>query len=104
MEEPLKKAVSIIVRVAEPDKIILFGSHANGMAKADSDYDLLVLKKGIKESRRLAQKIYLNLKNIGAPIDILVTDLDKYEILKDDIYMIYNEVDKNGKVIYEKYR
>ena len=39
----------IIVQVAEPDKIILFGSHAREDDSLESDYDLLVLKRGVKK-------------------------------------------------------
>ena len=48
MEDSLKKAIKIIIRVAQPDKIILFGSRIKNRATLDSDYDLLILKKGVK--------------------------------------------------------
>ncbi|MCZ6678447.1 MAG: nucleotidyltransferase domain-containing protein [Candidatus Poribacteria bacterium] len=103
MSHPLERAIEIIVKVADPDRIILFGSQARGDAKPDSDYDLLVLKSGVKYRRKLAQKIYLNLRNIGAPVDVIVADSRKYESLKDDPYLIYSEAAKDGRVIYEKY-
>jgi len=102
MLRPLEKAVAIIIRVAEPEMIILFGSHASGDDAIDSDYDLLVLKKGVKNRRKLVQEIYLNFRNIGAPMDIIVADLNKYQQLKNDPYMIYREAAHNGKVIYER--
>ncbi len=102
MSNPLKKAVEAIVRIAKPDKIILFGSCATGKQKAASDYDLLVIKKNLKNQRRLVHKIYLGFKNIGAPIDVLAIDVDRFEELKDDPYLIYHEVYQKGKVIYEK--
>jgi predicted nucleotidyltransferase len=102
MNDPLEKAIKTIVRVAEPDKIILFGSHARGDDKPGSDYDLLVLKRGVRKRRALTQKIYLNFKNVGAPIDVIVADLDKYEHLKSDPYLIYSEAAKNGRMVYEK--
>lgn len=102
MSNSLKKAIETIIQVAEPDKIILFGSRARGEFGSGSDYDLLVLKKGIKNQRALSQKIYLNFKDIGAPIDVIVADLEKYEKLKNDPYLIYFEADKNGRTIYEK--
>ena len=104
MTTPLKNAVRTIVKVANPDRIILFGSHAIGRQGAVSDYDLLVLKKNLKNQRRLVQNIYLNFRNIGAPVDVLAVDLDKFETLKDDPYLIYFDANKNGKVIYEKSR
>ncbi len=102
MTDPLKKAIKIIVRVAEPDKIILFGSHVKGNSKPESDYDLLVLKKGVKKQRALVQKIYLSFKDIGAPVDVIVADLEKFEELKNDPYLIYFEAANNGRMVYEK--
>ncbi|MCD4782802.1 MAG: nucleotidyltransferase domain-containing protein [Candidatus Eremiobacteraeota bacterium] len=102
MDSPLERALKIIIHVANPDKVILFGSHASGKGNPESDYDFLVLKKGIKKQRKLAQEIYLNLTNIGAPVDVIVSNLEKYERLKTDPYMIYSEAAGNGRVVYEK--
>lgn len=102
MKDSLEKAISIIVRVAEPDRIILFGSLAREDGSSESDYDLLVLKRGIKKERELTQEIYLNFKDVGAPIDVIVADLDRYEELKADPYLIYSEAEKNGRMVYEK--
>ena len=102
MSGPLEKAIEVIVRVAKPDKIILFGSRARGDHKAASDYDLLVLKMGVEHRRELVQKIYLNFKNIGAHVDVIVTDLQEYERSKDDPYLIYSEAARNGRVVYER--
>lgn len=104
MTTALDKAVKIIIKIAQPDKIILFGSRVRGNNSVTSDYDLLVIKKGLKKRRRLAQKIYLNFKNIGAPIDIIVIDLEKYENLKNDPYLIYHEAEKYGEIVYERKR
>ncbi|MBW1998980.1 MAG: nucleotidyltransferase domain-containing protein [Deltaproteobacteria bacterium] len=103
MEDSLEKAIEIIVRVAEPDKIILFGSFARGQGREQSDYDLLVLKRGVRKERDLTQKIYLNFKGVGAPIDVIVADLDRYEELKADPYLIYSEAERNGRTVYEKH-
>ena len=102
MDDSLEKAIKTIVKVAKPDKIILFGSHAKGDDKPESDYDLLVLKRGVKKQRSLTHKIYLNFKDVGAPIDVIVADLDKYEELKTDPYLIYSEANRNGRMVYEK--
>jgi predicted nucleotidyltransferase len=103
MDSPLARALEVIIQVADPDRIVLFGSRAYGEHKeGESNYDLLVLKSGVKRKRKLSQEIYLNFKNIGAPVDAIVEDLDKYEELKANPYMIYSEAGKNGKVVYEK--
>ena len=103
MSIPLNRAIEAIVQVADPDKIILFGSRARGMHKeGESDYDLLILKRGVKRKRQLAQRIYLNFRNIGAPVDVIVADLNEYEELKKNPYMIYSEADKDGRIVYER--
>jgi len=102
MTRSLRRAIQIIVEVAEPDKIILFGSHARGDDRTDSDYDFLVLKRGEKKQRALTQKIYLEFKDIGAPIDVIVADMDKFEELKSDPYLIYSEAARHGRTVYEK--
>ena len=43
--EVLRRLVDIIVREADPEAIILFGSRARGDARADSDIDLLVIER-----------------------------------------------------------
>lgn len=64
---------------------------------------IFVLKKGVKKQRRLAQEIYLNFENVGASVDVIVADLNKYEDLKHDPYLIYIDADEEGKVVYDKY-
>jgi predicted nucleotidyltransferase len=41
----IDKIIPIIVSIASPDKIILFGSYARGDNTEKSDIDLLVIKK-----------------------------------------------------------
>ena len=102
MEKALEKALSTIIEVADPDKIILFGSRAKGDGGAGSDYDVLVLKKGVKKPRELSRKIYRNFSRIGASVDVVVSDTDQYEKQKDDPCLIYREADKHGRLLYEK--
>jgi len=54
-----------IVQIADPDKIILFGSAARGEMGRHSDLDLLVVKSGCVHRRKLAQEIYKSLLGIG---------------------------------------
>jgi predicted nucleotidyltransferase len=102
MSESLQKALDTIIRVANPDKVILFGSHARGEETPDSDYDFLVLKKGIKRRRKLAQKLYRSFIGVGVPIDVIVNELQEYEDLKKESYMIYKTIDEEGIVLYVK--
>ena len=102
MNKELNKAIEAIKEIADPDKIILFGSHAKGKSNFDSDIDLLVLKRGVKNQRELAQKIYMNFTDIGAPVDVIVEDPVEFEIKKKDPFLIYKEIAESGKVVYER--
>ncbi len=97
----LKGIVSSIVRIAHPDKIILFGSRATGKAKKDSDYDVLVLKKN-SNRKALMNKLYSTGLNADAPVDIVVNTPKRFEELKSAFYYIYGDIAKFGIVVYEK--
>ncbi len=106
----LRRIVEVIVREIDPDRIILFGSRARGDHNEDSDYDILVLKEGVRpeERRKLQAKIRLKLLDAGmyryADIDVVVQDPAKYEELSQKWYLIYYDIKKEGRVIYEKER
>ena len=56
MNEQLQKALDTIIKVADPDKVILFGSQAKGMGNPDSDYDFLILKKRNKKKKEISSE------------------------------------------------
>src|SRR5437870_4517792 len=85
----LQDIIGQIVEVANPEKIILFGSRVMGTQKQDSDYDLCVLKKNLKKRRKLAQKIYCNL-DILASVDVIVNTPAKYNQIKKNPFLIYH--------------
>ena len=102
MGNPLGNVVERIVQGVQPDKIILFGSHARGDYKGESDYDICVIKEGVDHRRKLAQQIYRLLYGAGVPVDIIVETPESFDELKDDSSLIYREIARNGKVLYEK--
>lgn len=103
-DKELSKIVDIIVRNALPRRIFLFGSRAMGTARHGSDYDLFVLVKDNGNTRKIEKELYyLMAKNgVGVPVDLVVGSEDKFEKLKDNRYLVYGEVDKYGKTIYEE--
>jgi len=98
----IDQIVDIIVSLAEPEKIILFGSYARGDATEKSDIDLLILKKNLENEREMYNKIeYAFFDNrIKVAIDHISMDYDKYYDLNDVIGYIYKTINKEGKVIY----
>src|SRR6185295_18252900 len=100
-DDILKDIIDQIVNIANPDKIILFGSRATGTHREDSDYDICVLKKNIKKRRKLAQRIYMKL-DILASVDVIVNTPARFSEIKESPFFIYRDIDKHGKVLYEK--
>ncbi|MGI6132584.1 MAG: nucleotidyltransferase domain-containing protein [Bacillota bacterium] len=101
MPDLLQAIIDMIVETAEPDRIVLFGSRGQGKGAADSDYDILVLKRGVTYRRRLARAIYLELADIPAPVDVIVEDPDRIEKYRNTPGFIYSEA-LNGRVVYER--
>ncbi len=70
--DTINAAVNALVQVAQPVRIILFGSHARGDARDDSDVDLLVIEE--KVSNRAEEMVRLRrvLRPLRIPVDLLV--------------------------------
>src|SRR3954447_1360544 len=68
----LRDIVRRVVQVAQPEKIILFGSAARGEMGPNSDVDLLVVKAGRYHRGRLTEAIYAGLVGAGAAVDVVV--------------------------------
>lgn len=103
MTDPaLSRIIRIIVRTLDPDTIILFGSRARGDARDDSDFDICVLKDGITKRRPLARKLYRALYGVGAPVELIVESPEIFSKNKDNPYLIYRDIARDGKIIYEK--
>ena len=90
-------------RIAEefrPERIILFGSHASGQAREDSDVDLLVVMPFRGKCARKSVEI-LNRVEPDFPVDVIVrTPRQMRERLADSDFFL-REVVKNGKTLYE---
>ena len=89
-----------IVDVAQPEKIILFGSAARGDMGSNSDVDLLVVKEGA-DALELMGDIYMNLDGVGAAIDAIVVTPDDVERYKDTHALVIKPALQEGKVVYE---
>jgi len=100
--DPIRKMVRRIVRRFTPDKIILFGSHARGDARPDSDVDLLVVMPVSGSVRQMAIEIGVALHDIRVPKDVIVTTPEEFEWRKDTIGTIEWPAWREGKVLYAK--
>jgi predicted nucleotidyltransferase len=65
---------ALIDAASAPAKVILFGSHARGDADEDSDFDFLVIERGVED--RLAESVKLRhaLRGLRVSVDVIVMD------------------------------
>jgi uncharacterized protein len=103
MLEPrvLNEIVRRIVSVAQPEKIILFGSAARGEMEPHSDIDLLIVKANAHR-RRLAQAIYLQMIGVGIGVDAIVATPEDLERYCDAPGSVIAPALREGRIIYER--
>ena len=102
INKSLQNIVQAIVESVHPQRIILFGSRARGHEHALSDYDLLVIKRGVRNERSFSRKIHNAFyeNKITQAIDIIVVDAAKFDKQKNNPYLIYAWALKEGKELY----
>ena len=93
--------VQRVLAVAQPDRVILFGSAAAGKMDRDSDIDLLVVEADPGDRRKESVRLHEALRGMGYPFDIIVISAEWFEDSKDVIGGIAYPANKYGKVIYE---
>ena len=96
----LDNIIRRIVEVADPERIILFGSAARGDMNRHSDVDLLIVKEG-EDPLDLMRQIRRNLYGVGAAIDAVVVTPQAIEQYRDSHALIIKPALQEGKVIYE---
>jgi len=102
VKKQIQQMVRRIVREFDPDKVILFGSHARGEVGPDSDVDLLVVMpvEGSKRAKQLEIRIALH--DIHVPKDIIVSRSEEFEWRKNTVGTIEYPAVHEGKVLYAR--
>ena len=102
--EFVETIVNTIVRVAEPEKVILFGSRASGTPTSESDYDFLVVMQDILNEREISRQIYRALVDtkIGVAVDIVVVSEEKLRQHRENPYYVYSLAIREGEVFYDR--
>jgi uncharacterized protein len=99
LDAAVAEVVRRIVEVAQPERIVLFGSAAKGDAGADSDIDVLVIKAGVHR-RALARAIYARMMGVGRAVDVVVATPEDLERYADSSGLVIGPALREGKVVY----
>jgi len=104
--ELLRGMVEAIVREADPETVILFGSRARKDAKPDSDVDLLVVESepfsAQRSRRKEIHRLTVALRHFPVAKDILVYSRDEFDYWKTSLNHIVGRVCREGRVLHER--
>jgi len=104
-QKQIDEIVRILVKDYQPERIILFGSYANGTAHEESDLDLAIVKKSDLPRFKRGAAVRAALRSEGRkwffPMDILVYTPDEMESYQNDPYSLVHEILLTGRTLYE---
>lgn len=99
-EKKLREIIRRVVKIAHPEKIILFGSAARGQMGPNSDVDLLVIKPGKFHQGHLTGEIYMNLHGVGVPVDVILVTPEQVEKYAETHFLVISPALREGKEVY----
>jgi predicted nucleotidyltransferase len=99
-KELFDEIVRRVLRVATPDRIILFGSAATGRMTEDSDIDLLIVEPAPKNRHEESVAIADAIGDVSFPVDVKIIATERFEATKNIIGGIAYPAHKYGKVLY----
>ena len=96
----LDEIIRRVVEVAQPERIVLFGSAARGEMTRHSDVDLLIVSdRG--DALDLMRRIYRRLGGVGVPVDALVVSTADVARYRDSHALIIKPALREGRTVYE---
>lgn len=96
----LDEIIRRVVEVAQPERVILFGSAARGEMTRHSDVDLLIVRDGV-DALELMVQTYRRLRGVGAPVDAMVVSSEDLERYRDSHALIFKSALREGRTVYE---
>jgi uncharacterized protein len=101
-EDLIQDAGQRLVEAAtKPAKVVLFGSHAHGFARTNSDLDLLVIEQEISDRNAEFVRLRRSLRGLGVAVDLIVVSEDNVDEWRDVPGTLINEALREGRVLAE---
>ena len=98
-QNTLDDIIQRVVEVAQPQRIILFGSAARGAMTRHSDVDLLIVKEGWDADLRA--RIYEKLYGVRVAVDAILVSPADIERYKNSHALVIKPALQEGRVVYE---
>jgi predicted nucleotidyltransferase len=102
-ETLLRDITDRIVEAFAPDKVILFGSHAAGIPRADSDVDLLVIMQATGSPIQRAVTVKRACRPRFVAMDVLVKTPEEVSAQIRRGNLLLRQILEGGRVLYERH-
>jgi predicted nucleotidyltransferase len=104
-EQLLRDMTRVIVDQVHPVRVVLFGSHAHGTARAESDVDLLVItREGSDPSlnrRKTAAQLWRSLARFHVPVDLVLYSEREVDEWRDSSNHLSTRALREGRVLHD---
>lgn len=101
LDHSLKRILEQLSEMTEVERVILFGSYADGRRDLFTDLDLLVVMGSKQDFVSRTADLYQRL-DVRVDADLVVYTPEEFESQKDSGFIFH--ILKTGKVVYEKER
>ncbi len=106
-QEALDQMVQTIVQEVDPEVVILFGSHARGDARPDSDVDLMVIEQApfspLRSRRAEYSRLSMALREFPFAKDILLYSREEFDYWKDSPNHVVGRAQREGKILHARH-
>jgi predicted nucleotidyltransferase len=98
----IKELTNRIVIQYHPDKIVLFGSYAEGTQQVDSDLDILIVKDTNQPLHQRGFELRMSLIDLAIPIDLLIYTNSEFMKEKANPNSFLHTALKKSEILYER--
>jgi predicted nucleotidyltransferase len=101
-EHDVEQLVAVLRELAAPRRIVLFGSHARGEARPDSDIDLMVILPDGVDRRAVGQRVRDAIadRSISLPIEPIFRTESEFERRRQQFAHLHWIIDREGRELY----